>query len=150
MGFTKPCSHHFHPLPPTSIHSHLIPLTPTHSHPLPPTSIYSHPLPPIPTHSYLLHPPTPIHSHTFPSTPTHSYLLPLIFNPFILIFSLSHALPLMFRPLVLILNRPPPMCSFSHPFPVHIQILSNPIQSNPSLTIPTHVQSLRFTCLHQF
>ena len=141
MGFTKPFSHHFQPLPPPSIHSHLIPLTPTHFHPLPPTSMsmYSHPLLPIPTHSYLLAPTHPIHSHTFPSTPTHSYLLPLIFNPFILIFSLFHVLLLMFRPLVLILNPPPPMCSFSDTFPVHIQILSNPIQSNPSLTIPTHI-----------
>ena len=135
------------PLPPTPTHFHSLSPNPTHSYPLPSTPTHFHLLPSTPTYS---HPPTSIHSHTFPSTPTHSYLLPLNFNPFILIFSLSHALPLMFRPLVLILNPPPPMCSFSHPFPVHIQILSNPIQSNPSLTIPTHVQSLRFTCLHQF
>ena len=135
MGFTKPYSH---PLPLISIHSHLLPLTPTHSHPLPCTPIHSHQLPPIPTHSHLL-PPTPIHSHTFPSTPTHSHQLTLSFNQLTLIFSLSQALSPMFRPLLLILNLTLPMCSFPHPFPVLIQILFKPTQSNPSLAIPTHV-----------
>ena len=55
-------------------------------------------------------------------TPIHSHPLTLIFNP----------LPLMFSPFLLILNPPPPMCSLSHPFPVHIQIVSpNPIYHLP-------------------
>ena len=112
---------HSHSLWPTSIHSHPLPLTPTYSHQLPPTPTYSH-----------LLPPTPTHFHIFPSTRTHSHPLPLIFYPLTHMFNYSHPLPLTFSPLLLVLNPPPSMCSLSHPFPVHIQILSpNPAHNSP-------------------
>ena len=116
MGFMKPCSHplplsltHFHSLSPTPTNSYLLPPTPTHSNLFPPTPIYSHPLPHI-----------PIHSHSLP--PTSTNFLPTD----------THLQPLTFRPLLLVLNPPPSMCSLSHPFPVHIQILSpNPAHNSP-------------------
>ena len=103
MGFTKTCAQ---PLKSTRTHLHSLPPTATHSYPLPPTSIYPHLLLPSSTYS---HPSlsTSTHSHTSPSTPTH-----------------LHPLPLMLSLVILILNIPPPKCSLSHPFPVHIQILS--------------------------
>ena len=76
-----------------------------------PTPIHSQPLSVTLSHSRLL-PPTPTESHPFSA---HSYPLPLMFNP-----------------LLLILSPPPLMCSLSHPFPVHIQILSpNPTHHQP-------------------
>ena len=128
-----------HPFPFTLTYSHSLLPTPTHSYPLLPTPTHFHLLPSIPTNFHLF-PPTVIYSHPLPSsTPTHSHQLPLSLNQLTLIFSFSHALSPMFRPLLLILNLTLPMCSFSHPFPVLIQILSKPTQSNPSLTIPIHV-----------
>ena len=103
MGFTKTCAQ---PLNPLGTHLHSLPPTATHSYPLPPSSIYPHLLLPSPTYSHPLLS-TPTHSHTSPSTPTH-----------------PHLLPLMLSLLILILNIHPPIYSLSHPFPVHIQILS--------------------------
>ena len=94
MGFTKPCSH---PLPPTSTHFHSLPPTPTHSYLLPP----------IPTHFHLLTS-TLINSHPLPLTPTHCYSF----------LTQSHSFS------TTPTHSSPPMCTFSHPFPVHIQILS--------------------------
>ena len=105
--------------PHTPTHSYSLLPTPTHSYSLISTSIYSHQLPLI-----------PIHSHLLPSTPTHSYpiaLTPTHFHSFLThshSFSATSTQPLMFSLLLLILNPPQLMCSLSHPFPVHIQILS--------------------------
>ena len=60
-------------------------------------------------------------SHSFLLTPTHFHSFLTHFRSFP---AHSHPLPLMFSSLLLILNRPLPMCSLSHLFSVHIQILS--------------------------
>ena len=56
-----------------------------------------------------------------PSTPTH-------FNSFLThphsFSGHSYPLPLICSPLLLILFPLPPMCSLSHPFPLHIQVFS--------------------------
>ena len=122
----------------TPTHSYSFPFTLTYSHSLLPTPTHFHVLPSTPTNFHLF-PPTLIYSHPLPSTPTHSHQLTLSLNQLTFIFSLSQALSPMFRPLLLILNLTLPMCSFPHPFPVLIQILFKPTQSNPSLAIPTHV-----------
>ena len=123
MGYTKPCSHHSHPLP--SI--------PPHSHALPPTLTYIHPLPSTPTHS--------THFYSLLHTPTHSQHTPVNFHSFLAhihsFLADSYSFPLMFSPLLLILNSVPPMRSLSHPFPVHSP--HSLTQSSPSPTIPTHV-----------
>ena len=105
---------------------------PTHSHPLPPISTHSHP-PPLHCHPLPL---TDIHStyyHLLPPTLTHLQPTPTHFSAF------SHPLPLMFNPLLLISNILPPMRSLFHQSPVHS--LHTLTQSNPSPTIPTHIQS---------
>ena len=101
-----------------------LPLTRTYSHQLPPTSIYLHPLLPIPTHS-----------QTLPST----------------LFTYLHS----FSAISPTLTHVQPTSISLIPIPAHVQPLSSissrypntPIQSNPSLTIPTHIQSLCFTCV---
>ena len=60
---------------------------------------------------------TRTHLHSLPPTATHSYPLPPS-------STYPHLLLLMLSLLILILNIPPPIYSLSHPFPVHIQILS--------------------------
>ena len=62
-----------------------------------------------------------LHSHSLPSTLTHFYLFLTHSYSFPAFF---HPLPLMFSSLLLILNPPPTVCRLSHPFPVHIQILT--------------------------
>ena len=60
-------------------------------------------------------------SHSFLLTPTHFHSFLTHFHSFP---AHSHPLPVMFSSLLLILNWLLPMCSFSHLFSVHIQILS--------------------------
>ena len=91
---------------------------PTYSHPLPPTLIHSHPLPFTPTRFHLF----AAHCNLFPLSLAHSHSFSAHCYP----------LPHMFSPLLLSLSSLPPMYSLSHPFPVHIQILSpNPIHKLP-------------------
>ena len=103
LNYTKPCSH---PIPRTP---------PNHSHPLPFT---------------------PTHCHSTPLTPNHLQPTSIYFHSFLAISRLflaySHPLPLIFSPLLLILSPLPPMCSLSHPLPVHIQtFLPIPTQHLP-------------------
>ena len=81
------------------LHWFILNCAPTHSHPLPSTLTHSHS---FGAHCNLL-PLVLAHSHSFSA---HSYPLPLMFIP------LLNLIPLL------------PMYSLSHPFPVHIQILS--------------------------
>ena len=84
---------------------------------------------------------TTTHSHLLPSTPTHFYS----FSTHCHLFSaLSHPLPLKFSSLLLILNPTPAMCRLS---PISSPYPNTHTQFNPSPTIPTHIQSLYFTCL---
>ena len=92
----------------------MFPPTLIHSQPLPSTFTYSHPLPSTPT-------PSPTYSHSFA---VHSHLFPLFFNPPLSFSAHCHPFPFIFSPLLLILSPFPHMYSLSHPFPVHIQILS--------------------------
>ena len=74
---------------------------------------------------------SPTSTHYQP-TPTHSHSLSIH----------SHPLPFMFSTLLLILNPPPPL-------PLNLSPDPNTLTySNPSSAIPTHIQSLCFTCLH--
>ena len=71
----------------------------------------------LPTPTYLQ--PTPIYFHSS-SAHSHSFS------------AHSHPLPLKFIPVLLILSALSPICILSHPFPVHIQILS----PNPTHHLP--------------
>ena len=82
----------------------------------------------------------PTHSHLLISTTTNFHSFLTNYHSFL---AYSHPLPLMFLTVVLILSPPSSIRSFSHPFPVHIQILSsNPTHHLPFQPIPAHIQSM--------